>query len=73
MKLGHHWLRGLPLSALADLSLLASGPAPARAQSDFPNRPIHVVVGFAAGGGNDIFARLVSAKVSEILHQSVVV
>ena len=47
--------------------------APARAQSDYPNRPIHLVVGFAAGGGNDIFARLVGAKLSEILGQPVIV
>jgi tripartite-type tricarboxylate transporter receptor subunit TctC len=47
--------------------------APARAQADYPNRPIHLVVGFAAGGGNDIFARLVGAKMGELLGQSVVV
>ncbi len=43
--------------------VLAGGPA--RAQADFPNRAIHFVVGFAAGGGNDIFARLVVQKFQE--------
>jgi len=43
------------------------------AQADYPNRPIHLVVGFAAGGGNDIFARLVGAKMGELLGQTVVV
>jgi tripartite-type tricarboxylate transporter receptor subunit TctC len=35
------------------------------AQTDFPNRPIHFIVGFAAGGGNDLFARLVVQKFQE--------
>jgi tripartite-type tricarboxylate transporter receptor subunit TctC len=47
--------------------------APARAQSDYPNRPVRVIVGFAAGGGNDIFARLVGAKLSDLLGQPVVI
>jgi len=42
------------------LVLFAAGNA--RAQADFPNRPIHFIVGFAAGGGNDLFARLVVQK-----------
>ena len=61
------------LSAAAALAATPAVIAPARAQSEFPNRPIHLVVGFAAGGGNDIFARLVGAKLSEILGQPVIV
>jgi tripartite-type tricarboxylate transporter receptor subunit TctC len=37
----------------------------AGAQTDYPNRAIHFVVGFAAGGGNDLFARLVVQKFQE--------
>ncbi len=37
----------------------------ARAQADYPNKPIHFIVGFAAGGGNDLFARLVVQKFQE--------
>jgi tripartite-type tricarboxylate transporter receptor subunit TctC len=59
--------------ALAVLVTLAAAIAPVRAQSDYPNRPIRMIVGFAAGGGNDIFARLVGAKLSEILGQPVVI
>jgi tripartite-type tricarboxylate transporter receptor subunit TctC len=50
---------------------------PAAAQTDpaasYPSRPIRMIVGFAAGGGNDIFARLVGQKLSELLGQSVVI
>ncbi len=37
----------------------------AHAQADFPRSPIHFVVGFAAGGGNDLFARVVVQKFQE--------
>jgi tripartite-type tricarboxylate transporter receptor subunit TctC len=46
---------------------------PAKAQNDYPNRVIRIVVGFAAGGGNDIFARLVGAKLSELIGQNVII
>ncbi|HXX52138.1 MAG TPA: tripartite tricarboxylate transporter substrate binding protein [Xanthobacteraceae bacterium] len=59
--------------ALPMAGLILAASAPARAQDDFPNRPIHLVVGFAAGGGNDIFARLVGGKLSEIVGQPVVI
>jgi tripartite-type tricarboxylate transporter receptor subunit TctC len=68
-----HFGRALAQFASAALLLAAAAIAPAAAQTDYPNRPIHVVVGFAAGGGNDIFARLVGGKLSEILHQPVVI
>ena len=68
-----HFARGPIVSALALLVILAAAIAPARAQSDYPNRPIRLIVGFAAGGGNDIFARILSDKLSQLLGQSVVV
>ncbi|WP_229828137.1 Bug family tripartite tricarboxylate transporter substrate binding protein [Pigmentiphaga litoralis] len=39
----------------------------------FPNKPVRMVVGFAAGGGADVVARLVGAKMSESMGQQVVV
>jgi tripartite-type tricarboxylate transporter receptor subunit TctC len=57
--------------ALAALTLMAAGGA--RAASDYPNRPIHVIVGFAAGGGNDLFARIVVQKFQEQTGATVVV
>jgi tripartite-type tricarboxylate transporter receptor subunit TctC len=69
-------LRYLPRAALALAAMLA-GAAPLKAQTDpaatFPNKPIKVIVPFAAGGGNDIFARLVGAKAAEFLGQQLVI
>jgi tripartite-type tricarboxylate transporter receptor subunit TctC len=55
---------------------LVTGLRPAQAQDDaanYPNKPIRVIVPFAAGGGNDIFARLVGNKLSEFLGQQLVI
>src|SRR2546423_983720 len=46
--------------------------APARAQT-FPDRPIKMLVGFSAGGGTDVVARILAQKMSETIGQSVVV
>ena len=55
---------------------LAALIGPASAQEDaanFPSKPIRFIVGFGAGGGNDMVARIVGPKVSELLGQTVVV
>jgi tripartite-type tricarboxylate transporter receptor subunit TctC len=47
---------------------------PVHAQNaDYPNRPIKLLVGFAAGGGTDVAARVIAQKMSELLGQGVVV
>ncbi len=53
----------------AALILLA---LPAFAQP-YPNRPIHLIVPYPAGGGTDFFARLVGQKMSELIGQPIVV
>ncbi|MCC6775738.1 MAG: tripartite tricarboxylate transporter substrate binding protein [Hyphomicrobiales bacterium] len=45
---------------------------PAAAQ-DYPTKPIRLVVGFAAGGGNDLLARVVAPKLSEQMGQPVII
>ena len=52
----------------------AAMAAPTLAWSQaYPSRPIHMVVGFAAGGGADIIARLIGQALSERLGQQIVV
>jgi tripartite-type tricarboxylate transporter receptor subunit TctC len=52
------------------LSLLV--PISARAQ-DFPNRQIRLIVPFPAGGPNDIIARLVGQRMSELFKQTIII
>jgi tripartite-type tricarboxylate transporter receptor subunit TctC len=52
---------------------MAAAPGAAQDAGNYPNKPLRVIVGFAAGGGNDLFARLVGQKLSENLGQSVVI
>jgi tripartite-type tricarboxylate transporter receptor subunit TctC len=68
-----HFARSCWRAALAAAFLAIWAGVPAAAQSDFPTRPIRLIVGFGAGGGTDLLARLVGAKLSQILGQSVVV
>jgi len=41
--------------------------------SDYPSKPIHLIVPYAAGGGADFWGRLVAEKLSDALGQPVVV
>jgi tripartite-type tricarboxylate transporter receptor subunit TctC len=60
--------------ALAAIPWAALGSAAAQdAAASYPSRPIRIIVGFTAGGGNDILARLVGQKLSESLGQPVVI
>ena len=63
------------LSVILGMATLASvlGSTPAVAQSDFPLRPIKIIVGFAPGGPTDVQARLLASKLSPILNQTVVI
>jgi tripartite-type tricarboxylate transporter receptor subunit TctC len=45
----------------------------ARAQAPWPNRPIRVVVGFAAGGATDISTRVMQQKLGALLGQPIVI
>jgi tripartite-type tricarboxylate transporter receptor subunit TctC len=49
----------------------------AQAQKDparsYPDKPIHVIVGYAAGGGNDLVARVIGQQIADGLGQPVIV
>jgi tripartite-type tricarboxylate transporter receptor subunit TctC len=49
------------------------GAARSAFASDYPTRPVRIIVGFAAGGGTDIVARLIGQVLSERLGQPFVV
>ncbi|HEY1541411.1 MAG TPA: tripartite tricarboxylate transporter substrate binding protein [Xanthobacteraceae bacterium] len=67
-----HFRRALGRAALL-VGLAVAAAAPARAQAPYPSHVIKLVVGFAAGGGNDIFARIVAQKMQDDLGQPVIV
>ena len=54
-------------SAVAAFSLSAA------AQENYPNKPIRVVIGYSAGGGNDIIVRVMTPELSKGLGQPVIV
>jgi tripartite-type tricarboxylate transporter receptor subunit TctC len=51
---------------------LSAGSRTAKAQA-YPTRPVHLLVGFAAGGGTDIAARIVADWLSQYFGQQFVV
>jgi len=61
--------RGLLLAA----GLLIAFAVPAAAQSDYPNRPIRLIIPFPAGGSNDIVGRAIAQQMGERLGKQVIV
>ena len=69
--------RSLTAAAMLPAAGILAGPCPADAQADasasWPNRPIRIIVGFAAGGGTDITTRTLAPRLQAILGQPIVV
>lgn len=61
----------LPLFVMA-AGLLAA-PMTAYAQSDYPNRPINIIVNITPGSGTDLIARTVADAMKDTLKQTIVV
>ena len=60
-------------AALAALLALPAWAQPTAPGTDYPNKPVRVIVAFAAGGNADINARLISTALSQQLGQQFVV
>ena len=60
------------LACIVGVVACASSLAHAQ-RSDYPARPIRVIVPFVAGGGTDLLARLVTPKFGEMLGQQIVI
>ena len=58
---------------LAGAAALAAGVPDAGAQSPYASQPIHILVGYAAGGGVDIVARLLQEPMKSALGQPIVI
>jgi tripartite-type tricarboxylate transporter receptor subunit TctC len=64
----------LTAGAATVLALALCGASPQRElAADYPARPIMLIVPYPAGGGNDVIARLVAAKMSASLGQQIVI
>jgi tripartite-type tricarboxylate transporter receptor subunit TctC len=61
------------MKSFATLAIVLIAGSAHAAQSDYPARPVRLIVPFGAGGSTDIIARVFAAKFSETLGQTIVV
>ena len=67
-------MRSIKLSVIVAAILFGAGIShPAHAQTDYPNRTVHIVVGFVPGASTDIIARMMASEWSRQLGQQFVV
>lgn len=61
------------LFCLSCVAIMILGAGTAQGQSEYPKKPVKLVVGSSPGGGTDTTARLIQPKLSEFLGQQVLV
>ena len=64
------WLVAASIAATGVLLALAT---PATAQSDYPNRPVRLIIPFPPGGSNDVVGRMIGTSLSDKLGKQVIV
>src|SRR4029453_13601890 len=57
-------------AAVSGAALLRAGEAAAQA---YPQRPVKIIVPYAAGGGTDVFSRLLAAQIERELGQTLII
>jgi tripartite-type tricarboxylate transporter receptor subunit TctC len=66
-------LKMFSTSLAALCALLLAGPAQAQSADGYPNKPIRVVVPFAAGGPTDVIARVIATHLKNSLGQPILI
>src|SRR5688572_5013593 len=66
MTTAHQWIVRCIAAAIACMSW-------ALFAQDYPNKPVRLVVGFAPGGGTDVFARIIANEMTKSFGQQVIV
>ena len=62
--------RHVTLLAGVLMALLAAAPAGAQ---DYPNRPVHILVGFNPGAAADLTGRIVASRLGQVFGQQFIV
>ena len=58
---------------VAAMAVLLTAAAPSAFAQDWPSRPVHILIGFGAGGGTDVATRILADGLSEALGQQFIV
>ncbi len=66
-------MRRLHLVLPAAVAALIAAMPVAKAQQDYPNKPIRLIIPFPPGGSNDVVGRMVATKLSERLGKQIIV
>ncbi|MBI3044529.1 MAG: tripartite tricarboxylate transporter substrate binding protein [Betaproteobacteria bacterium] len=68
----HRKMAAAAVACLTSMTLVYASDAKAQART-YPNKPVQVVVPFAAGGGTDVLTRLIAKELSELWEQPAVI